>query len=168
MTQSTPSSGAQILSLRRGDHEEAARVAIKWLGDRHRKGWRSAFGALLDQLCPEGREEVSQLDDDVGQMLVINAGEWLLARGEMFVKGEMRSINEHLLGRDGPYFTPGQQRWIAQLRERWLRLYRVTEVRVGEGLTLVDELDASIAPQAGFVQDGMPGRLPHTSIMSSG
>jgi len=46
-------------------------------------------------------------------MLAVNAGEWLLARGKVFAKGAARSINEYLLGRDGPRLTPGQQRWRA-------------------------------------------------------
>jgi len=40
--------------LRPRDHEDAARVAISWLAERHRKGWRSAFEALLDLWRPEG------------------------------------------------------------------------------------------------------------------
>ena len=36
-----------IHPLRPRDHEDAARVAISWLAERHRKGWRSAFEALL-------------------------------------------------------------------------------------------------------------------------
>ena len=43
-----------IHPLRPRDHEDAARVAISWLAERHRKGWRSAFEALLDLWRPEG------------------------------------------------------------------------------------------------------------------
>lgn len=143
---------------------------MHWLEDRHRKGWRNAFEALLDLLRPEGAPEDGwPLDDDRTRMLSVNAGEWLLARGEMFVKAGMRSINEHVLGRDGPYLTPGQQRWIAQLRERPLRLYRVTDARVDEGLTLVDALDASIAPIAVQERSGSrsakPGMLLGVRVM---
>jgi hypothetical protein len=44
-----------IHSLRPRDHEDAARVAITWLTERHRKGWRNAFEALLDLWRREGR-----------------------------------------------------------------------------------------------------------------
>jgi hypothetical protein len=37
-----------IHPLRPRDHEDAARVAISWLAECHRTGWRSAFEALLD------------------------------------------------------------------------------------------------------------------------
>jgi hypothetical protein len=103
------------------------------------------------------------------QMLTVNAGEWLHARGEMLVKGQMRSINEYLLGRDGPYLTPGQQRWIAQLRECPLCLYRVTDVRVGEGLTLVDALDVNAQPVVVQERSGsrsaQPGMLMGARVM---
>jgi len=169
MTHSAPPSSAQVLPLRRGDHEDAVRIAMQWLGERHRKGWRTAFETLLDLLRPEQPEDGWHVDDALTEMLTINAGEWLLARGEMFVKGEMRSINEHLLGRDGPYLTPGQQRWIAQLHERQLRLYRVTDVRVDDGLTLVDALDATAAPLVVQERSGsrsaQPGMLMGARVM---
>ena len=169
MTRPTSILGAQVLPLRRGDHEGAAGIAIHWLAERHRKGWRNAFEALLDLLRPEAHEDDWHLDDELMQMLTINAGEWLIARGEMLVKGEMRSINEHLLGGGGPYLTPGRQRWIAQLRERPLRLYRVTDVRVGEGFTLVDALDVAAEPLAVQERSGsrsaQPGMLIGARVM---
>ena len=122
---------------------------IGWLAERHRKGWRRAFEDWLDELRAEDANDgdnYAALGDDGIEMISVNAGEWLLARGEINVRGAQRNINEYLLGRDGPYLTPGQQRWIAQLCEQPLRLYRLTEVRPGEGMTLVDELDASAAP----------------------
>jgi len=80
-------------------------------------------------------------------MVSINAGEWLIARGEIHVRGGLRKITSYLLGADGPYLAPGQKAWITQLRGRPLCLYRVTDVRPGEGLTLIDELDAQTEPQ---------------------
>lgn len=38
-----PVSTMDIHPLRPRDHEDAARVAISWLAERHRKGWRNAF-----------------------------------------------------------------------------------------------------------------------------
>ena len=51
-----------VHSLRPRDHEDSARVAISWLAERHRKGWRHAFSALLDQWRPDGPEDGLQLD----------------------------------------------------------------------------------------------------------
>ena len=64
-----------IHPLRSRDHDDAARVAITWLAERHRKGWRSAFEELLDQWRPEDPEDGWQLDEDGMTMVSINAGE---------------------------------------------------------------------------------------------
>jgi hypothetical protein len=169
MTHSTHTPGTNVLPLRRDDHADAVGVAMRWLGERHRKGWRVAFEALLDEWAPEKADDEEHLDEDLKQMLAVNAGEWLLARGEIFAKGETRSINEYLLGRDGPRLTPGQQRWIAQLREKPLRLYRVTDVRLDEGLTLVDALDPDAEPLVVQERSGSrsakPGMLMGARIM---
>jgi hypothetical protein len=74
-------------------------------------------------------------------MVSIDAGEWLIARGTIHARGGLREIN------DGPYLTPGQRDWIAQLRARPLRLYRVTDVRPDESLTLLDEFDPQAEPR---------------------
>ena len=44
-------------------------------------------------------------------MVSINAGEWLIARGEIHARGGPREINAYLLGREGPFLTPGQRDW---------------------------------------------------------
>ena len=163
---------ANVLPLRPRDHEDAARVAISWLAERHRKGWRNAFEDLLHHWRPEGPEDGWQLDEDGMTMVSINVGEWLIARGQIHARGGLREINSYLLGDDGPYLTPGQKAWIIQLRERSLRLYRVTDVRPGEGLTLVDELDAQAEPQAvrerSGSQSARPGMLMGARIMQVG
>jgi len=141
-----------IHPLRPRDHEDAASVAIDWLSERHRKGWLNAFEQLLDDWAPEEPEGLDdddgalQLDEDALAMASINAGEWLIARGDIHARGGPREINSYLLGPGGPHFTPGQRDWIAQLRARPLRLYRVTQVQPGVGLTLVDELDPQAEP----------------------
>lgn len=155
--------------LRPRDHVDAARVAISWLAERHRKGWRNAFEELLDFWRPEGPRDGWQLDEDGMTMLSINAGEWLIARGEIHARGGPREINAYLLGRDGPFLTPGQRDWIAQLRARPLRLYRVTDVQPGTGMTLVDEFDPHANPQSVREISGSrtakPGMLMGARIM---
>ncbi len=158
-----------IHPLRPRDHEDAARVAISWLSERHRKGWRKSFEALLDLWRPEGPEHGWQVDKDGMTMVSINAGEWLMARGEIHARGGLREINAYLLDRDGPYLTPGQRDWIAQLRARPLRLYRVTDVQPGEGMTLLDELDPQTQPQRvreiSGSRSATPGMLMGARIM---
>jgi hypothetical protein len=152
-----------IHPLRSRDHEDAARVAITWLAERHRKGWRSAFEELLDQWRPEGPEDGWQLDEDGMTMVSVNAGEWLIARGEIHARGGLREINGYLRGREGPYLTPGQRDWIAQLRARPLRLYRVTDVRTGVGMTLMDEFDPQAEPQ--HVREISGSRTAHPGML---
>jgi len=155
--------------LRPRDHEDAARVAISWLAERHRKGWRNAFEALLELWRPESPRGDWQMDKGGMAMVSINAGEWLIARGEIHARGSPREINAYLLGRNGPFLTPGQRDWIAQLRARPLRLYRVTDVLSGAGMTLVDELDAQANPQSVREVSGSraakPGMLIGARIM---
>ena len=158
-----------IHSLRPRDHEDAALLAISWLAERHRKGWRSAFEALLDLWRPEGPRDGWQLDEDGMTMVSINAGEWLIARGEIHARGGLREINAYLRGREGPFLTPGQRDWIAQLRARPLRLYRVTDVQPGAGMTLIDEFDPQAQPQqVGEIsgsRSARPGKLLGARIM---
>ena len=162
-------SAMNVHPLRPRDHEDAARVAISWLAERHRKGWRNAFEELLDLWRPEGPRDGWQLDEDGMTMVSINAGEWLIARGEIHARGGPREINAYLLGRDGPFLTPGQRDWIAQLRARPLRLYRVTDVQPGTGMTLVDEFDPQADPQSVREISGSrtakPGMLMGARIM---
>jgi len=142
----TSSSIHPLHPLHPRDHEDTSRVCIQWLEKMHRKGILRATNEWLDLIGPDGVQIGGFLDAAGATMLSINAGEWLLARGEIFARGETRSINTYLLSRDGPPLSPGQQRWLAQLRERPLRLYRVTDVRPGARLTLVDELNAGEPP----------------------
>ncbi len=129
-------------------HQNAVMKAVAWLSDRHRKGYENALLGWVNDLREgfDPSDGLQNLDNDAQQSLAVNSQEWLLARGKIFVKGEMRNINAHLLGRDGPWFSPAQQSWIAQLSQRGLRLWRVTEVRVNQGLMLVDAVDNSAAP----------------------
>jgi len=128
-------------------HEDGAKRAIDWLMDRHRKGMNVAFETLLDQLFTGGRAHaVNKLDEDAVEALQINLTEWQLAEGSLQLKQGRRRIVDHLLGPDGPAFTPNQQRWLAQLARQPLRLYTVTAVRPGVGVTLCDALDAGAAP----------------------
>jgi hypothetical protein len=127
-------------------HEDAVVRAMTFLFERHRKGMQAAYDEQLTELMPANAPD--ELDPELSRMLAVNLGEWLLAEGDIQVRGQWRNIAEHVLGPDGPHLTRGQQRWLRQLADRPLRLYTVTEVRRGEGMTLVDALDADAAPIA--------------------
>ena len=68
--------------------------------------------------------------------------------------------------------TPGQRDWIAQLRARPLCLYRVTDVRPGEGMTLIDEFNPQAEPQRvreiSGSRSARPGMLMGARIMQVG
>ena len=138
---------AQASSPLDDSHDGATTLAIDWLTKRHRKGFRTALDSLLDDLWPEDAPRKNRdLDAEVLDALQINLTEWLLAEGDILVKGESMSINELLLGPDGPHLTPGQRAWLAQMAQRPLLLYTVTDVRRGQGMTLCDALDTQAAP----------------------
>ncbi len=154
-------------------HAGAVERALAWLTQRHHKALQAAFDdLLLEQLWPEDGPEPANVDEDAWRMLMVNLGEWLLAEGDIEVKGQWREINEYLLGREGPALSPAQQRWIAQLGERPLRLHTVTEVHAGEGLTLVDALDTDAPPlrvqERSGSESARPGMLLGCRVMTVG
>ena len=129
------------------ESDGAAKVAFDWLTDRHRKGFKVAVESLFDDLWPDDAPGgINNLSADLLQAVQINLAEWLIAEGEMQVKGEQRRINAVLTGPDGARLSDGQRRWLAQQGERPLRLYTVTDVRPGDGLTLCDAVDGDAPP----------------------
>ena len=132
------------------EHDGAVELAVAWLVERHRKGFKTAFEKLRDEVLPAddplALARVARADDRIMEALQINLTEWLLAEGEILVRGDRRRVVEVLIGPDGPRLTDGQRRWLAQAGERPLRLYTVTNVQLGEGVTLCDTLDADALP----------------------
>ena len=135
-------------------HEGAVESVLGWLAQHHRKAFAAALGeAIDDALCEafddenEARKAMSGVDEALWTQVQINFTEWLLAEGDIWVKGERRRVTELLLGPGGPLLSVGQRAWLEQLARRPLRLYDVTEVVPGVGLTLCDALDAELQPR---------------------
>ena len=125
----------------------ATTLAIDWLTERHRKGFKTALNSLMDDVWPEDAPRKNRnLDAEMLGALLTNLTEWLLAEGDILVRGEAVSISELLAGPDGPRLTPGQRAWLAQMAQRPLLLYMVTDVRRGQGMTLCNAIDAQAAP----------------------
>jgi hypothetical protein len=159
-----PSAGPSPPSGTDRESDGAASVAVDWLTDRHRKGFKVAVETLFDDLWPDDAPGgINSLGADLQQALQINLVEWLIAEGEMRVSGEQRRINAVLTGLDGPRLSAGQRRWLAQQGEQPLRLYTVTEVRPGDGLTLCDAIDAD-AP-AVVVQERTASRQARPGLL---
>lgn len=128
-------------------HEGAVERALGWLTDKHRKAVHIAIEEMiLGGLSNEEREILGAQDKQTWQGIQINAMEWLLAEGHILIKGERRRVSEYLLGQGGPLFTVDQRRWIAQLADRPLRLYDVTDVIPGKQMTLCDALNTEALP----------------------
>ena len=106
--------------------------AITWLNQHHRKAFKEAINQLLDDLWPEDAPpDTPDLDDDAWEVIHINLIEWLLAEGDILVKGQLRKINELIGEATGPRLSEAQRRWILEISRRPLRLYTVTDARPG-------------------------------------
>jgi len=128
-------------------HDGAVERALSWLINKHRKAVSVAIDEMLfDGLDDHERAAMGGVDEETWQFIQLNATEWLLAEGEIPVKGERRRVADYLLGPGGPLMTIDQRSWIAQLAERPLRLYLVSDVIPGERITLCDALDAKAPP----------------------
>ena len=146
-----PATAAQRL------HEGAVPMSLNWLTTHHRKGFKTAVENLFEILWPDdGPEDRRSLSEVEMNAVQINLTEWLMAEGDMLVKREHREVNQLLCGPDGPALSDGQRQWLLQLAARPLRLYTVTDVRVGDGLTLCDALDGEAPPL--LVQERMGSR----------
>ena len=137
-------------------HEGAVERAVAWLAQHHRKAFAVALeeaidDAVLDIFDDEAgdlkaHEAMAALDQDLWEQIQLNFTEWLLAEGDILVKGKQQRVAELLIGPRGPLLTAGQRGWLEQLSSRPLRLYDITEVVVGEGITLCDALDTDQPP----------------------
>ena len=139
---------------RETSHDGAIRRALEWLTMHHRKAFTSAMQATIDEVLFEffdDDEEAAAAIADAGEawwaQAQLNVTEWLLAEGEIQVKGEAQRVSELLLGQRGPMLSVGQRDWLEQLSRRPMRLYDVTESVPGVGLTLCDALDFEQPPQ---------------------
>jgi hypothetical protein len=137
-------------------HEGAVGRCMAWLGQHHRKALAAAIALETSELVLavfDGDEELAaqallQMAPDLEGQLQLNVTEWLLAEGDIGIKDQNQRVAELLLGSRGPLLSVAQRAWVAQLAERPLRLYDVTDVVPGVGITLCDALDAEQAPLA--------------------
>ena len=128
-------------------HDGGVARAIDWLMTRHRKGVQVALDDLRDDLL-EGEDsgKLGLLDNEAATSIQLNLTEWLLAEGDIRVRGEHRRVADLVLGAGGPLLSVGQRAWLEQLAQRPMRLYDVTDVVPGTGITLCDALDPLQAP----------------------
>ena len=134
-------------------HEHAVSRAMAWLGQKHQKAFSAALAMAFDDAIEglfaddeQAQEALAGLDPETWTQIQINLTEWLLAEDDIEVKGEFVRVADLLQGPGGPLLSVEQRAWLAQLAQRPLRLYDVTDVVPGATLTLCDALDREAEP----------------------
>jgi hypothetical protein len=146
-------------------HAGTVERALEWLASRHRQAVGAAVEAMLfEDLTDDERAALERQDDDAWEQIQRNAHEWLLAEGAILVGNTPARVPDLLLGPGGPLFTVGQRQWLAQLSERPLRLYDVTDVVPGRQMTLCDALYADASPVVVSERSGSQESLAGTQI----
>lgn len=129
------------------DPSRAVPRALTWLESRHGRAVRDAIDhALFEDLDDDELEYFAELDDDIREFIIGQTYEWLLAEGEIQVRGEPRRVADLLLGTSGPMLSDAQRAWLTQLATTPLRLYTVTDVKPQRSMTVCDVLDADTEP----------------------
>ncbi len=133
-------------------HEDAVRAALQDMVET----WAGADGE-------DEEEALARLDEETWRMIRINLMESLLAGERIDVHGQWISVPELLLGPKGPALTTRERAWIAQLTQRPLRLYTVTQTVPGASLTLCDALDQDAPPVV--IEEKTASRAAHVGMM---
>ena len=147
--------GADAADVPQDSTAGAVERALGWLGQYHRKAFAAAMETEIDEIVLSVFDEDEEaaatatrdVDETVWQQLQVNLTEWMLAEGDINVRGQHRRVAELLTGPGGPLFTVGQRAWLEQLAQRPLRPYHVTEVVPGTSVTVCDALDDTLVPQ---------------------
>ncbi len=136
-------------------HEGAVERALAWLELRHRKSIAEALREFFDETLAEVLdtdddelidEAKAGLDVSVLEHIQINLIEWMLAEGDMRIRGEYRRVSEVLLSAPDLVLSAGQRDWLQQMAHTSLRLYDVTQVIPDQSVTVCDVLDAEQLP----------------------
>ena len=152
------------ISKRKG-HDGAVERAVQWLMTKHGEAASRAIDDMLfDGLSPNEQEALQLLDTQTWEGIQLNATEWLLAEGQIQIKGKYKLVSECLLGQGGPLFTVEQRQWIKQLSECPLRLYDITHVVPGQQMTLCDALATDDTPIIVFEKAGSQASLIGTQV----
>jgi hypothetical protein len=152
-------------------HEYAVARAMAWLGQNHQKAFGTALARTLGEAIEglfaddeQTQEALAGIDQELWTQIQINLTEWLLAEGDIEVKGEFERVADLLQGPRGPLLSVEQRAWLAQLAQRPLRLYDVTDVAPGATLTLCDALDRDADPVVVTERSGSRTLRPGMSI----
>lgn len=143
--------------------EGAVERCITWLMLHHEDAVREAIQDMVEAWAGEDEDEaLARLDEETWRMIRINLMESLLAGKMIDVYGQWIAVPELLLGSRGPTLTTRERAWIAQLAQRPLRLYTVTQTVPGASLTLCDALDQEAPPAV--VEERMGSRTARVGM----
>jgi SEC-C motif len=134
-------------------HEGAVPVAMAFLMHKYASEFQDARDGMLTMalahLYPndeDAYEAVAALEPELLSQVEINLTEWTLAESDIEIKGQFCDVMELVLGPKGPKLNPSQRDWLQQLHSVPLRLYDVTDVLPGVGMTLCDALNSELPP----------------------
>ena len=124
--------------------EGAVAGAIAWLREHYPEEIERAITfEFFGSLEQEQFEELDELPKDLGEMVHLNAFEWVLAEGEISPTGDEDDfvpVMELVLGEGGPLMDVNERRYLQLLATEPIDLYEVVEAEPGEGLWLVSTL----------------------------
>jgi hypothetical protein len=118
--------------------------AHRWLSERFRGQLQDLmtydlFAGLGDPV--EIAEALDDCDQDVQEAVETFTFDWFLCEFEFERHDHERRALDWVLDRRGPRLDPAERAWLEALRPAPLRLYEVSAVRPGEGLTLRDVIE---------------------------
>jgi hypothetical protein len=143
-----------VVPLSSGARSEAVPILLDWLRKNHRKATALALDETLHDALTQVFEDdevdtvaaLNSLDDQDLQQIMLNLNELLIAQGDISVKGDFIEVAELAISNAGPRLNEVQRDWISQLASRPLRLYDVTEVMPGKGVTVCDAVETFLPP----------------------
>ncbi len=124
--------------------EGAVARAIAWLRQHYPEEIERAIAfEYFGSLEQEQFEELDELPEDLGEMVHLNAFEWVLAEGEISPpedEDDSLPVMELVLSEGGPLMDANERRYLQLLATEPIDLYEVVEAEPGEGLWLVSTL----------------------------
>jgi hypothetical protein len=121
---------------------EGVDTAVAWLEQRHRKALDRALDEYFGCLDEERSARLSQLSEEMLEMVNANVTEWLVAESELEVRGERHRAVELVLGPGGPPLAVEMRQWLEGLARHPMRIYEVQEAVPGEGVWIKDAATA--------------------------
>jgi hypothetical protein len=127
--------GAELGAFTRAERESALTALTRFahreeFTEAHDRAEDEFWGDYWDDLSDEEAEQLEELDDDEYAFHTWFHFDHLLPEG--------RSMADVFLEREGHRLRAGEREYLTRMRATQLRLYEVVEVRVEEGLRLVD------------------------------